>query len=108
MKRILSASVVAVLMGTAAFAEPTVGVSWSNFREERWKTDEAAIKAALEAGGAEYISSDAQSSSAKQLSDIESLIARGVDALIILAQDSRGHRPGSAGGGRRRHSGHRV
>ncbi|NOD83908.1 D-xylose ABC transporter substrate-binding protein [Ruegeria sp. HKCCD6119] len=89
MKRILSASVVAVLMGTAAFAEPTVGVSWSNFQEERWKTDEAAIKAALEAGGAEYISSDAQSSSAKQLSDIESLIAQGVDALIILAQDSQ-------------------
>ncbi|UUV07749.1 MULTISPECIES: D-xylose ABC transporter substrate-binding protein [Ruegeria] len=76
-------------MGTVAFAEPTVGVSWSNFQEERWKTDEAAIKAALEAGGAEYISSDAQSSSAKQLSDIESLIAQGVDALIILAQDSQ-------------------
>ncbi|WP_298846374.1 D-xylose ABC transporter substrate-binding protein [uncultured Ruegeria sp.] len=89
MKRILSASAVAVLMGTVAFAEPTVGVSWSNFQEERWKTDEAAIKAALEAGGAEYISSDAQSSSSKQLSDIESLIAQGVDALIILAQDSQ-------------------
>ncbi|MCX8953269.1 D-xylose ABC transporter substrate-binding protein [Ruegeria sp. NA] len=89
MKRILSASAVAVLMGTVAFAETTVGVSWSNFQEERWKTDEAAIKAALEAGGAEYISADAQSSSAKQLSDIESLIAQGVDALIILAQDSQ-------------------
>ncbi|WP_245220480.1 MULTISPECIES: D-xylose ABC transporter substrate-binding protein [unclassified Ruegeria] len=76
-------------MGTVAFAETTVGVSWSNFQEERWKTDEAAIKAALEAGGAEYISADAQSSSAKQLSDIESLIAQGVDALIILAQDSQ-------------------
>ena len=67
----------------------TVGVSWSNFQEERWKTDEAAIQAALEAAGAEYVSADAQSSSAKQLSDIESLIAQGVDALIILAQDSQ-------------------
>jgi D-xylose transport system substrate-binding protein len=76
-------------MGTAAFAETVVGVSWSNFQEERWKTDEAAIKSALEAGGAEYISADAQSSSAKQLADIESLIAQGVDALIILAQDSQ-------------------
>jgi D-xylose transport system substrate-binding protein len=66
----------------------TVGVSWSNFQEERWKTDEAAIKAALEAAGATYISADAQSSSAKQLADVESLIAQGVDALIILAQDS--------------------
>ena len=66
----------------------TVGVSWSNFQEERWKTDEAAIKAALEAAGAEYISADAQSATSKQLSDVESLIARGADALIILAQDA--------------------
>ncbi len=89
MKKFLSISVAAALMGTAAFAETVVGVSWSNFQEERWKTDEAAIKSALEAGGAEYISADAQSSSAKQLADIESLIAQGVDALIILAQDSQ-------------------
>lgn len=38
----------------------TVGVSWSNFQEERWKTDEAAIKGALDAAGATYVSSDAQ------------------------------------------------
>ncbi len=73
-----------------AFADGiTVGVSWSNFQEERWKTDEAAIKAALDAKGATYVSADAQSSSAKQLSDVESLIAQGVDALIILAQDAQ-------------------
>ena len=76
---------------TPAFAQdgPTVGVSWSNFQEERWKTDEAAIRAALENAGATYISADAQSSSSKQLSDIESLISQGADALIILAQDSQ-------------------
>ncbi|MBO6756265.1 MAG: D-xylose ABC transporter substrate-binding protein [Roseibium sp.] len=75
---------------TAAQAEDiVVGVSWSNFQEERWKTDEAAIKGALEAGGAQYISADAQSSSAKQLSDIEALIAQGANALIILAQDAQ-------------------
>ena len=77
-------------MASAAFADGhsvTVGVSWSNFQEERWKTDEAAIKGALEAAGAKYISADAQSSAAKQLTDIEALIAQGADALIILAQD---------------------
>ncbi|SMX44820.1 D-xylose ABC transporter substrate-binding protein [Actibacterium lipolyticum] len=84
-----AAAVLGATISSAAFAEDlVVGVSWSNFQEERWKTDEAAIKAALEAAGAEYISADAQSSSAKQLSDIESLIARGADALIILAQDA--------------------
>jgi D-xylose transport system substrate-binding protein len=65
-----------------------VGVSWSNFQEERWKTDEAAIKEALKAHGAKYISADAQTSAAKQLTDIESLIAQGANALIVLAQDS--------------------
>ncbi|MEX0317385.1 MAG: D-xylose ABC transporter substrate-binding protein [Ruegeria sp.] len=77
-------------ISTAAFAQDlTIGVSWSNFQEERWKTDEAAIKGALDAAGATYVSADAQSSSAKQLSDVESLIAQGVDALIILAQDAQ-------------------
>lgn len=85
-----TAVVTGVVLSTAAYAEDmVVGVSWSNFQEERWKTDEAAIKAELEAKGATYISADAQSSSAKQLSDVESLIAQGADALIILAQDSQ-------------------
>ena len=65
-----------------------VGVSWSNFQEERWKTDEAAIQAELERLGATYISADAQSSNEKQIADIEGLIARGASALIVLAQDA--------------------
>ncbi|WP_299962477.1 D-xylose ABC transporter substrate-binding protein [uncultured Roseobacter sp.] len=88
-KMMIMGVAVSAALSTATYAQDlTVGVSWSNFQEERWKTDEAAIKAALDAAGAEYVSSDAQSSSAKQLSDVESLIAQGVDALIILAQDS--------------------
>lgn len=89
-KHIMAAAIAAVGFGSAVFADShsvTVGVSWSNFQEERWKTDEAAIKAALDAAGAKYISADAQSSAAKQLTDIEALIAQGADALIILAQD---------------------
>jgi len=90
-KYVIAAAIAASGFGSTAWADGhgiTVGVSWSNFQEERWKTDEAAIKAALEAAGASYVSADAQSSSAKQLADVESLIAQGVDALIILAQDS--------------------
>jgi D-xylose transport system substrate-binding protein len=87
---IVAAVLATVGFSSAALAQDiTVGVSWSNFQEERWKTDEAAIVAALEAAGAAYVSADAQSSTAKQLADIESLIAQGVDALIILAQDSQ-------------------
>ncbi len=87
---VAAAAAIATTFAGAAFAQDlTVGVSWSNFQEERWKTDEAAMVGALDAGGAKYISSDAQSSSSKQLSDIESLIAQGVDALIVLAQDAQ-------------------
>jgi D-xylose transport system substrate-binding protein len=90
MRKILGAVSVAALTAFAASdaAALVVGVSWSNFQEERWKTDEAAIKAQLAAMGHSYISADAQSSAAKQLTDVESLIAQGANALIVLAQDA--------------------
>ena len=46
------------------------------------------MKAAIEAAGDKYISADAQSSAAKQLTDVESLISQGANALIILSQDA--------------------
>ena len=88
---VLGAALFASVSSTslAAWAKDvTVGVSWSNFQEERWKTDEAAIKKALEAKGAKYISADAQGSPTKQLTDVESLISKGANVLIILAMDS--------------------
>jgi D-xylose transport system substrate-binding protein len=67
----------------------TVGMSWNNYNEERWaKWDEPAIQEALQAGGAEYISTDAGSSAEQQITDVENLISQGADAIIILAQDS--------------------
>ncbi len=75
------------LAAVGAFAQTTVGVSWSNFQEERWKTDEAAIKAELAKTGAKYISADAGGSPEKQLADIDSLISKGAKALIVLAMD---------------------
>jgi D-xylose transport system substrate-binding protein len=71
-----------------AIADVTVGVSWSNFQEERWKTDQAAMVAELERLGARYLSADAQSSVEKQASDLESLLARGADVLIVLPHDA--------------------
>ena len=38
-KIILAAVALTAGMATSAWAEMTVGVSWSNFQEERWKTD---------------------------------------------------------------------
>ncbi|SER03311.1 xylose-binding protein [Faunimonas pinastri] len=98
-RSLLTAAAVLSLVAGASSAlaqnkKITVGVSWSNFQEERWKTDEAAIKKELATVGADYVATDAQSSTAKQLSDIESLIARGADVLIVLAQDSQAVEPG--------------
>ena len=76
------------MTSVAAMAKDiVVGVSWSNFQEERWKTDEAAIKAGL-GSDAKYISADAQASPTKQLADVESLISKGANVLVILAMDS--------------------
>ena len=90
-KLILAAAVVAAgLTGFSALADghgKSIGVSWASFQEERWKIDEAAMVAAIEAAGNTYVSADAESSSAKQLTDIEALITQGVDALIINAWD---------------------
>ncbi|KGF68258.1 sugar ABC transporter substrate-binding protein [Hoeflea sp. BAL378] len=94
MRKLVSTLVAGVVMtaamaGVALADGKKIGVSWSNFQEERWKTDEAAMKAAIEAAGDTYVSTDAQSSAAKQLSDVESLMSQGVNALIILAQDTQ-------------------
>jgi len=72
---------------TLASAQAVVGVSWSNFQEERWKTDEAAIKAELTKLGAKYVSADAGGSPEKQIADVDGLITKGATVLIILAMD---------------------
>ena len=84
------------LIAAAEAKGKVVGVSWSNFQEERWKTDEAAIKAALEAAGDKYISADAQASPQKQLTDIESLISQGRQRADRPGAGLRRHRPGGA------------
>lgn len=78
----------ALLLATSTLAKDlVVGVSWSNFQEERWKTDEAAMKAELTKLGAKYISADAAGSPEKQLNDVDNLITKGANVLIVLAMD---------------------
>lgn len=78
----------ALSLGAASsFAQLIVGVSYDAFQEERWKTDEAAIKAELAKSGAKYIMADAGASAEKQLADIDGLIAKGAKVLIVLGKD---------------------
>jgi D-xylose transport system substrate-binding protein len=69
-------------------AAKTIAVSWKTFQEERWKTDEAAIKAVVEAAGHKFVSTDAQGSAQKQAADIEGLIGQKVDVIMVVAFDS--------------------
>jgi D-xylose transport system substrate-binding protein len=82
----------AMLLGASAAPAMAKGhkiaVSWKTFQEERWKTDEAAIKKVVEAAGDTFITADAQGSASKQASDIEGLIAQKVDVILVVAYDS--------------------
>jgi D-xylose transport system substrate-binding protein len=49
-KPILAAIAAVIGFSSAAYAEgKKIGVSWAQFQEERWKIDEAAMNAAIEA-----------------------------------------------------------
>lgn len=88
-KAIVAAALLAAGFATSALADgKKIAVSWKTFQEERWKTDEAAIKAVVEAAGDTYISTDAQGSAQKQAADIEGLIGQGVDVILVVAFDS--------------------
>lgn len=73
---------------SALAAGKTIAVSWKTYQEERWKTDEAAIRAVVEAAGDKLVTTDAQLSAAKQASDIEGLISQKVDLIMVVAYDS--------------------
>ena len=93
MRKFVAATLAGVAMSFAFSAvavakDKTIAVSWKTFQEERWKTDEAAIKAVVEAAGDKYISTDAQGSAQKQAADIEGLITQKVDIILVVAFDS--------------------
>ena len=85
---LLGAAAAAVMTVSVPAMAQTVGISWSNFQEERWTQDKAVLEATLGAAGINVIDTDAQSSVEKQAADIENLITRGIDYLIVIAQDT--------------------
>ena len=80
---------VAIVVGAAGAAraadKPVIAVSWFKFADERWKIDEAGIKAGLAGSGMDYLSADAANSDEKQIADIENLLTRRPKALIIMS-----------------------
>ena len=66
----------------------TIGVSWSHLEDVRGNSDEGAIRAAIAKAGAIYLDSDAHGSTTRQAADVESLVAGGANALIVVASDT--------------------
>jgi len=77
--------------GTSASgtASCKVGVAWATFQEERYGLrDEPGVKAALDAGGADYVSGgDGQNKAETQASQIATLLAANIDVLVLNAVD---------------------
>ena len=90
MKKILSAAAIAVMMvcaGGNAMADaknPKIGFSTDDLRLERWARDRDYFVAAAEKGGAKVFVQSADASEQRQIAQIENLISRGVDVLVIV------------------------
>ena len=79
----------ALVSAVPAFARDiTIGVSIRSLSEERWAREQILLKEKGEELGVEVVFTDANNDEFVQNSQIENLIARGVDALIIIARNS--------------------
>jgi D-xylose transport system substrate-binding protein len=90
MKKMLSTAVVSALMMLAsgqAMADaknPKIGFSIDDLRVERWTRDRDYFTAAATQLGAKVFVQSADASEQKQIAQIENLISRGVDVLVIV------------------------
>ena len=66
-----------------------VGVSWANFDQDRWTTDEIALKTKLDEAGANYVSYDANSSAAKQFTDIAKALPKNRSVSMRVLRQGR-------------------
>lgn len=85
---VLTLVLVAGLTGLASANKPLIGVSIRSLSEERWDREKAMMEEIAIEMGADIMFTDANHDESLQNSQIENLIARGVDALIVVAQNS--------------------
>jgi len=64
-----------------------VGLSFSDFATERWKNEEVLMRGLLEEKGYEVLSQEANHDTKLQNDQIDNMVAQGVKALIVVAED---------------------
>ena len=90
MNKIISAAIMTAMLAlssSAALADaknPKIGFSIDDLRVERWTRDRDFFIAAAEKQGAKVFVQSAYASEQRQISQIENLISRGVDVLVIV------------------------
>ncbi|MCB1224985.1 MAG: substrate-binding domain-containing protein [Verrucomicrobiales bacterium] len=63
---------------------PLIGLSMDTLKEERWQVDRDLFIERAAALGADVVVQSANSDDTRQLTDVQSLITQGVDALVII------------------------
>ncbi|MGH8404413.1 MAG: substrate-binding domain-containing protein, partial [Pseudomonas sp.] len=86
LKTVLLTSVLALLSNSvmADAAHPKIGFSIDDLRLERWARDRDYFTAAAEQLGAKVYVQSADANEQRQISQIENLISRGVDVIVIV------------------------
>src|SRR3954453_19691757 len=87
MKTRLLISALALAFATTAFAsqeKPVIGLSLDTLKEERWQRDRDTFIEEAKKLGATVIVQSANSDDTRQVRDVESLISRHVDVLVIV------------------------
>jgi D-xylose transport system substrate-binding protein len=63
---------------------PLIGLSLDTLKEERWQADRDLFEKSVRALGADLLVQSANSDDTRQIGDVQALISRGVDALVIV------------------------
>ncbi len=66
---------------------PRIGLSLGTLQEERWQRDRDRFIARSKELGAEVFVQSGNSETARQMQDIESLLSRGIQVLVVVAHD---------------------
>ena len=67
---------------------PLIGLSMDTLKEERWQHDRAVFEKAAKDLGAEILVQSANSDDTRQISDVQALISRRVDVLVIVPHNA--------------------
>ncbi|RPE72123.1 multiple monosaccharide-binding protein [Pacificibacter maritimus] len=87
LKSILLSATAATLIASGAFAEGNVGISMPTKSSARWISDGDSMVSQLEAAGFKADLQYAEDDIPNQLAQIENMITKGVDVLVIAAID---------------------